>query len=187
MNYEQEGDAQPGAQRAIGAAESPVSAIPASTVVVTRTFEPMNRSALDLSKQLLKAFDSRKEITDAGPTGLPGFDVYGPEDAETGERGPKMFGLELDVDADRILLHGPASVADRMTKLLARLDGLAGSNAKEAVQLIPGDDRAAEVASRIRPVVKQLAQFQQGAVGAGNATRRMPRRFRPSSIRMTRT
>ena len=68
----------------------------------TQSFEPMHRSALDLSKQLLKAFDSRKEMVDAGPTGLPGFAVFGPTDEKTGERGAQLFALELDVDNDRI-------------------------------------------------------------------------------------
>ncbi len=150
---------------------APPPAVPAVAVMTTQTFEPMHRSALDLSKQVLKAFNSRKEMVDSGPTGLPGFEVYGTVDAETGERGGQLFALELDVDNDRIYIHGPSDVADRMVKLLTRLDGLASTNASQAVQVIPGDEPAAEIATRIRPVVKQLAQFQQGAQGAGNATR----------------
>jgi type II secretion system protein D len=166
-NFEQDGEAT--VQTAIE--ERPVVAAPVAAVPVTQTFEPMHRSALDLSKQLLKAFDSRKEMIDAGPTGLPGFAVYGPTDEKTGERGDQLFALELDVDNDRISIHGNSDVAGRMVKLLTRLDGLAASNATQAVQVIPGDEPAGEIATRIRPVVKQLAQFQQGAVGAGNATR----------------
>lgn len=163
-NFEQEGEAT---------AQPAVATQPAAVAVeappITQSFEPMHRSALDLSKQVLKAFDSRKEMVDSGPTGLPGFAVFGPTDEESGERGPQMFALELDVDNDRIYIHGKADVADRMVRLLNHLDGLAGSNAKQAVQLIPGDEPAAEIATKIRPVVKQLAQFQQGALGAGNA------------------
>ncbi|HVJ68016.1 MAG TPA: secretin N-terminal domain-containing protein, partial [Caulifigura sp.] len=114
----------------------------------------------------------RKELIDAGPTGLPGFEVYAPKNEETGERGDRLFSLELDVDADRILIHGKSDAASKMVKLLARLDSLAASNAKEAVQVIPGDEPAAEIATKIRPVVKQLAQFQQGVTGAGNAANR---------------
>jgi len=150
---------------------APIVAAPVVVVPTSQTFEPMNRSALDLAKQLLKAFDSRKEMMDAGPTGLPGFAVFAPTDEETGERGEQLFALELDVDNDRITIHGGADITGRMVKLLTRLDGLAASNAAQAVRLIPGDEPAAEIATRIRPVVKQLAQFQQGAVGAGNATR----------------
>src|SRR5690606_20882764 len=97
--------------------------------------------------------------------------VFGPTDEETGERGEQQFILEVDVDTDRVYIHGSEVVARRMVKLLNHLDGLAGTNARQAVQLIPGDEPAAEIATRIRPVVKQLAQFQQGAIGAGNATR----------------
>ncbi|QDT52965.1 Type II secretion system protein D precursor [Caulifigura coniformis] len=170
-SFEQEGDAaaQPAIDQQPQAA--PVAAEPVAAVPTSQSFEPMNRSALDLSKQLLKAFDSRKEMMDVGPTGLPGFAVFAPTDEETGERGEQLFALELDVDNDRITIHGGSEITGRMVKLLTRLDGLAASNASQAVRLIPGDEPAAEIATRIRPVVKQLAQFQQGAVGAGNATR----------------
>jgi general secretion pathway protein D len=167
MNEQVEGAAP--AQQAVEAAPA---AVPVAAVHVTQTFDPLHRSALELSKQVLKAFDSRKEMVDSGPTGLPGFEVYGPPDEETSERGPKMFALELDLDNERIYVHGKSDVAERMVKLLARLDGLAATNAGQAVQFIPGDDRAADIATRIRPVVKQLAQFQQGSVGAGNAATR---------------
>jgi type II secretion system protein D len=164
-NFEQ--DSHAAAQPEADAQTAPAAPIEAAPT--TRTFEPMHRSALDLSKQLLKAFDSRKDMVDAGPTGLPGFAVFGPTNEETGERGAQLFALELDVDNDRIYVHGKADIADRMIRLMSHLDGLAGSNARQAVQLIPGDEPAAEIATKIRPVVKQLAQFQQGALGAGNA------------------
>ncbi|HVJ84490.1 MAG TPA: secretin N-terminal domain-containing protein [Caulifigura sp.] len=168
-NFEQDGAAAIAPAVDEQPVAAPAQAAPAVAVLTSQTFEPMHRTALDLSKQVLKAFDARKEMVDAGPTGLPGFEVFGTVNPETGERGERLFALELDVDADRIHIHGKADVATRIVKLLSKLDGLAAANAKEAVQVIPGDEPAAEIAMKVRPVVKQLAQFQQGAQGIGNA------------------
>ncbi|MBX3444422.1 MAG: hypothetical protein KF774_18630 [Planctomyces sp.] len=138
--------------------------------VLTRSFLPTTRSALDLSGQVHRAFQKRSRLVDAGRTGRPGFQVSRP--ARPGAPAPAamLFEVEFDTEEDEIFIHAPQDVADRVATLFQNLDAAArAEGVDQAVRFLPEEGNTAEVATRLQPTLIQLAQFRQGARGAGAA------------------
>jgi type II secretion system protein D len=142
---------------------------PAGPEIVTEKVTPTNLSAVDLSRQVHQAFASRSELIPAGMSGLPAFRVHAPGAGDPSQS-RVLFEIEINQQADEILVHAPAAMAARVAQLFQRLDVPPVNNDGQAVRFVAENEHTSEVAREIGPTLNRLAQFRQGAEGVGRAT-----------------
>ncbi len=152
------------AQPAPAAQPEPEAAHPMEDQTVSIT--PKKRLAVDLAKQLFKAFESRAELVKAGPQGLPAFRVFHPapkEDMTPGARGPQWFVMEIDPDRNTLWVHGDARAVKSLPVLVERLDQTAAPQG-EATKVMAGEGQLKGVADQLKPELDKLLEArQQGA------------------------
>lgn len=145
---------------------------------IRQLFEPRSRTARNLAATLYGAFRERAEIVEEGPDGLPAMRVF-TSDPDANPEKPKsiVFTVAADVDANEILIEGPADQVARVVRLLERLDIAPAANG-EQTRLVTTEKSAGAIAANLRPTVNRLvAQNDGGAAppmptegqGAGDA------------------
>lgn len=145
---------------------------------IRQLFEPRSRTARNLAATLYGAFRERAEIVEEGPDGLPAMRVF-TSDSDANPDKPKsiVFTVAADVDANEILIEGPADQVARVVRLLERLDVAPAANG-EQTRLVTTEKSAGAIAANLRPTVNRLvAQNDGGAAppmptdgqGAGDA------------------
>jgi len=146
---------------------------------IRQLFEPRSRTARNLAATLYGAFRERAEIVEEGPDGLPAMRVF-TSDPDANSDKPKsiVFTVAADVDANEILVEGPADQVARVVRLLERLDVAPAANG-EQTRLVTTEKSAGAIAANLRPAVNRLvAQNDGGAAppmptdgqGAGDAS-----------------
>lgn len=124
----------------------------------TVSITPKKRLAVDLAKQLHKAFESRAELVKAGPQGLPAFRVFHPapkDDMTPGARGPQWFVMEIDPDRNTLWVHGDARAVKSLPLLVERLDQAATPQG-EATKVMAGEGQLKGVADQLKPELDKL-------------------------------
>jgi len=143
------------------AAPAPVAPQPQTKLVVSVE----QQTAADVARRVYKAFQSRARLVDAGPNGLPAFEVA-PIQAE-GETDEVWFTVEIDTTRNELTIEAPKTVASALASLVRQLDA-PPQEGQPQPQLVAGDGNTAEVGKRLRPVLQQLqrdAAARQGADG----------------------
>ena len=158
---------QPGAEQAQPApAASPATEAAHPMEDQTVSITPKKRLAVDLAKQLFKAFESRAELVKSGPQGLPAFRVFHPapkEDMTPGARGPQWFVMEIDPDRNTLWVHGDARAVKSLPVLVERLDQAAVPQG-EATKVMAGEGQLKGVADQLKPELDKLIEARrQGA------------------------
>jgi len=124
----------------------------------TVSITPKKRLAVDLAKQLYKAFESRAELVEAGPKGLPAFRVFHPapkEDMNPKARGPQWFVMEIDTDRNTLWVHGDARAVKSLPVLIERLDQ-APAPQGDATKVMAGEGQLKGVADKLKPELDKL-------------------------------
>ena len=126
---------------------------------VRQLFEPRSRTARSLAATLYGAFRERAEIVEEGPDGLPAMRVF-----TSDPRKPKsiVFTVAADVDANEILIEGPADQVARVVQLLERLDVAPTANG-EQTRLVTTEKSAGAIAANLRPTVNRLVAQNDGS------------------------
>ncbi|MFT4559869.1 MAG: general secretion pathway protein D, partial [Planctomycetaceae bacterium] len=142
---------------------------------VRQLFEPRARTARSLAATLYDAFRERAKIVEEGPDGLPAMRVYSPEDKANPDKPESIvFTVAADVEANEILVEGPADQVARVVRLLERLDVAPAANG-ESTRLVPTQTSAGDIAANLRPAVNRLvAQNDGGATPPANGGGQAP-------------
>ncbi|AMV16319.1 Putative type II secretion system protein D precursor [Planctomyces sp. SH-PL14] len=152
-------DPAPPAAQAQPATPVPANPIEEKSVSVT----PTKRTAVDIARQIYKTFESRSELIDAGPKGLPGIRVYHPAPAEekaTTLRGPLWFTLEIDTEKNSLWVTGDARTAASVPVLIGRLDQTPAAG--ESTKIMAGEGNLKGVADKLKPELDRIVQNRQG-------------------------
>jgi type II secretion system protein D len=131
---------------------------------IRQLFEPRSRTARSLAATLYGAFRERAEIVEKGPDGLPAMRVFTAA-AKADPENPRsiVFTVAADVDANEILVEGPADQVARVVRLLERLDVDPTADG-EQTRLVTTEKSAGAIAANLRPTVNRLvAQNDAGA------------------------
>jgi general secretion pathway protein D len=141
---------------------STFTAEPEPQKTVRQLFEPRSRTARNLAATLYGAFRERAEIVEEGPDGLPAMRVFS-ADSKTNPDKPKsiVFTVAADVDANEILVEGPADQVTRVVRLLERLDVAPAANG-ESTRLVTTQKSAGDIAANLRPTVNRLVAQNDG-------------------------
>ncbi|MFG0332873.1 MAG: secretin N-terminal domain-containing protein, partial [Maioricimonas sp. JB049] len=124
---------------------------PQSTLVVAVEKQP----AAEVARRIYKTFQSRARLIDAGPNGLPAFEVA-PLKSE-GDVAGTWFTVEIDTTRNELTIAAPKPVANALASLVRRLDTPPQDDQPEP-QLVAGDGNMAQVGKRLRPVLQQMQQ-----------------------------
>ena len=129
---------------------------------VRQLFEPRARTARSLAATLYGAFRERAKIVEEGPDGLPAMRVYSPEDKANPDKPASIvFTVAADVEANEILVEGPADQVARVVRLLERLDVAPAANG-ESTRLVPTQTSAGDIAANLRPAVNRMVAQNDG-------------------------
>ena len=124
----------------------------------TKVYNPKHRSAVDLARQIHQSFQSRSQLEDKGPNGLPAFVV---SDFKQGEEDPgTLFVIEIDSDNERLLVTASENVQSGLKTLMNRIDvnPIAGEGVPS---LMAGEGKTAKIAERLQRPISMIAQSQQ--------------------------
>jgi general secretion pathway protein D len=129
---------------------------------IRQLFEPRSRTARSLAATLYGAFRERAEIVEEGPDGLPAMRVFTAESEDEPNKAKSVvFTVAADVDANRILVEGPADQVARVVRLLERLDVAPAANG-EQTRVVPTQTSAGAIAANLRPAVNRLVAQNDG-------------------------
>ncbi len=126
--------------------------------VGTLTISPKNRPALEIAKQIHKAFKSRSQLENAGPNGLPAFIVtHAMEDDNAGET---QFAIEIDTAGNRLLVTATANVQQGLKLLVQRIDvnPLTGN---DLPTLVSGNGTTAQIGKQLQQPLRMISQARQ--------------------------
>ncbi|WP_231746812.1 secretin N-terminal domain-containing protein [Maioricimonas rarisocia] len=137
---------------------------PQSNLVVSVEKQP----AAEVARRIYKTFQSRARLVDAGPNGLPAFEVA-PLKSEEGST-DVWFTVEIDTTRNELTIAAPKPVANALASLVRRLDTPPQEGQPEP-QLVAGDGNMAQVGKRLRPVLQQMQQ-EGAAEGTGTVPAR---------------
>lgn len=131
---------------------------------------PKKRQAIDIAKQLLKAFESRAELVDAGPKGLPGFRVFHPAtkeqiEADPKAHGPQWFVMEIDTEKNTLWVQGDARAAKSLPVLVEKLDQTPAQSG-ESTKVMAGQGQLKGVADQLQVAFDKLLQNRKGTAAA---------------------
>lgn len=129
---------------------------------IRQLFEPRSRTARNLAATLYGAFRERAEIVEEGPDGLPAMRVFSAESKTDPDRPQSIvFTVAADVEANEILVEGPADQVARVVRLLERLDVAPAANG-EQTRVVPTQTSAGDIAANLRPAVNRLVAQNDG-------------------------
>lgn len=88
------------------------------------TVSPQSRSAIDIAKQVHRAFGARSQLIDAGPNGMPAFTVAGFTSPDSANSGPieTLFTVEIDTDQNTLTITGSQAAQQNLARLVQHLD-----------------------------------------------------------------
>ncbi|QDT30886.1 Putative type II secretion system protein D precursor [Thalassoglobus polymorphus] len=126
--------------------------------VGTLAISPKNRPALDIAKQIHKAFKSRSQLENAGPNGLPAFIVsHAMEDDNAGET---QFTVEIDTAGNRLLITATENVQQGLKLLVQRID-VNPLTGKELPTLVSGNGSTAQIGKQLQQPLRMISQARQ--------------------------
>lgn len=147
-------------QPAEGAAEFATE--PEPQEIVRQLFAPRNRTARSLSATMYGAFRERAKILEQGPDGLPAMQVFAAPSRTEPDRPPAIvFTVAADVEANELLVEGPADQVARVVRLLERLD-TAPTREGESTRLVTTKKSAGAIAANLRPAVNRMVAQNDG-------------------------
>lgn len=157
---------RPGAIRQLnyqaGDETSTFTAEPEPQKTVRQLFAPRSRTARNLAATLYGAFRERAEIVEEGPDGLPAMRVFSAgSKSEPDQPQAIVFTVAADVEANEILVEGPADQVARVVRLLERLDVAPAANG-EQTRLVTTQQSAGNIAANLRPTVNRLVAQNDG-------------------------
>lgn len=157
---------RPGAIRQLnyqaGDETSTFTAEPEPQKTVRQLFAPRSRTARNLAATLYGAFRERAEIVEEGPDGLPAMRVFSAgSKSEPDQPQSVVFTVAADVEANEILVEGPADQVARVVRLLERLDVAPAANG-EQTRLVTTQQSAGNIAANLRPTVNRLVAQNDG-------------------------
>ncbi len=131
---------------------------PAADPVTTLAVSPQNRSALDIAKQIHKAFKRRSRLENAGPNGHPAFIV---EHAKKGEKaGEVQFSMEIDTSKNRLLITAEEKVQSGLKALIEQIDvNPIGENSVPTI--VAGNGSTAEIGKQLQRPLRYITQARQ--------------------------
>lgn len=161
--YEGHASSRPAVTRvgheAPAAAPNP-SNTPAAKAGVFR-FSPQNRPAIEISRDVFAAFESRATVQEQGPNGLPAFTVWR-DDAQAANAlanptpmGGEWFTFELDTNANQIVTTADARIQPVLTELLKRLDVITRTEG-DTLKLVAGGKELPAIGKQLRPQIGRL-------------------------------
>ncbi len=132
----------------------------------TLSISPQNRSALDIAKQIHKAFKRRSRLENSGPNGHPAFIV---EHTNEGEKAGKVqFSMEIDTGNNRLLITAEKKVQNGLKALIEQIDVNPISDSAVPT-LVAGNGSTAEIGKQLRRPLKYITQARQ-KIASGNPT-----------------
>ena len=158
---------RPGAIRQLnyqaGDESSTFTAEPEPQKTIRQLFEPRSRTARNLAATLYGAFRERAEIVEDGPDGLPAMRVFSSDPkVESDQPRSIVFTVAADVEANEMLVEGPADQVARVVRLLERLDVSPAANG-ESTRLVTTQKSAGDIAANLRPTVNRLVAQNDGS------------------------
>lgn len=122
------------------------------------TLAPRNRPAIDIAKQIHKAFQTRSQLENAGPHGHPAFVVnHAREDEKAGEM---QFSIEVDTAGNRLIITADLKVQEGLKALVNQLDvNPLGQAAMPTI--VAGNGSTAEIGMQLKKPLKLITQARQ--------------------------
>ncbi|WP_437203272.1 secretin N-terminal domain-containing protein [Planctomicrobium sp. SH664] len=122
-------------------------------------FQPSNRPAIDIARQVHATFKQRSHLENNGPNGFPAF-VVDHFDEAAAKAGRPLFVIEIDTAGNQLLITAPASVQVGLMQLVRGLDVNPLAQDKQPV-LMAGDGQTAEVGKKLAQPLRLIAQAQE--------------------------
>lgn len=132
--------------------------------ISTITVIPQNRPALEIAKQIHKAFKTRSRLENAGPNGLPAFVVDHARDDENAAG--MQFSIEIDTNGNRLLITAEPKVQGGLQALIKQID-INPLGGKQVPTLVAGNGTTAEIGKQLQRPLKTITQARQRALAAG--------------------
>lgn len=124
----------------------------------TLTIKPSHRAALDIAKQIHRAFKTRARLEDVGPNGLPAFIVDHAQDNQ--KAGQTQFLIEIDTQGNRLLITASPTVQTGLQRLISQID-VNPIGEKQVPTLVAGDGNKAEIGRQLQRPLRMINQAQQ--------------------------
>ena len=122
------------------------------------TIHPRHRSAVEIAKQIHKAFTHRSRLESAGPNGLPAFVVdQFSTDEDSGET---LFTIEIDTDRNELLVTASPRVQAGVRNLISSID-LNPLAVESMPKLVTGDETITETGRQLQRPLSLIAQARQ--------------------------
>lgn len=144
---------------------------------VVRVIATRNRPALEIARAIYKPYKplkGRSKLLDAGPSGLPAFQVFPPARAggavrQTGGLVKRaLFTIEFDSRRDELTVKAPKTQCRNMVELIQYLD-VVDVRKGEKLQVVPTKTNPEVIAKTLRPQLAFLAQAAKAAQPKGQA------------------
>lgn len=123
---------------------------------------PQHRSAVEIAKQIHRAFGDRSKIENAGPNGLPAFAVA-PADANAAA-GDVQFTIEIDTHENQLHITADRGVRTGLKALIQQID-VNPLQDTPVPTLVAGDGNTAELGRRLQRPISTIsrARMRTGA------------------------
>jgi general secretion pathway protein D len=138
---------------------------PAAPLPQPSRFTPQRRPAVEISRDIYAAFETRSTVADRGPHGLPSFTVWKdhPPTADAPAKRTELFTLELDTTLNAIVVTADATMSKGVVDLVRRLDTIPRTEG-ETTRLVAGDDNLPAIGRQLQP---QLGRLKAGGALPG--------------------
>ena len=134
---------------------------PANGLAKSLRVTPRNRPAIEISRDIYAAFEDRSTMQENGPHGLPAFTVWRdapeatPGNVNSSTKRGEWFILELDTDANSVVVNADPAIVEGVSELVRRLDSVPRTEG-ETTKVVAGGNDLPEIGRQLRPQIGKL-------------------------------
>lgn len=134
------------------------------------SYSVVNQTATSIAKQMHNHWLGRSKLINAGPEGLPAFEVYSQPTKGQGEQSSVLLTAGIDTEGNRLVVEANEKTGREFLKLANMLDRLEGGR---SVKLLEANPTRLEVATRVKGMLPVLRRSRfrvaQNDAAAGSA------------------
>jgi len=131
-----------------------------------RTYEVQQLSTKLLAQKIYRVFQSRAELIDKGPQGLPAIQVsesialrQSTMQRQTPTLKRNLFRMGVDTRSNQLVFDGAEQTVEQLQLLAEQLDHSANSNSK--IKLLSGDDQTIQLVRQLQPALSRIRQLNR--------------------------
>lgn len=126
-----------------------------------KNYKPKRKTSGALAKILLDAFYDRAEVLESGLDGLPGLRIYSASIKDPNAPRKVLFTLGVDTGNNEMFVEGSGEQADRIVRLLQRLDAAPQAEG-EVTKVVTTTKNPATVVKNVNAAVTKLVAQNDG-------------------------